>query len=413
MASVAAVLIVILGVINVINYSRINSEADRIIEMIERDEEGFLLGISPREGDELPEIRPEPPDSMEFGKGRGDEFPNGMSKETPFETRYFSVTVSSDGKVISKSLDRIAAINSEEAEELALAIYSSGEKSGFKGDYKFSVTDAGDSVKILFLDVQRSLSTFRNFLVTSTAVAAAGMLTVFILVFFISKIVTNPIAEGYEKQKMFITDASHELKTPLTIIDANTEVIEIESGENEWTEAIHHQVKRLASLTEDLVTLSRMEEDSIRHSFTDFSLSDALTESVELFKVAAEAAGKTIDLDVSRNVTLNGDEKSIRKLFGILCDNALKYSSEDGGIKVSLSYRDRPVIVFSNKAEGVGKGNHDILFERFYRSDKSRNSKTGGYGIGLSVARAIMEAHKGRITAESPDGNTLVFTLTF
>ena len=413
-SSVAAVLLVLLGIINVINYSKIVSDSDALLDTLAENGGRFVRnehtddkisegGLENRDPMPPPDEKPD----FIFKPGRG------MSEETPYESRFFSVSFDENGEVESVSLDRIAAVDTNEAREMACEVLSSGKDSGFFDDFRFRVIYESDGKMAIFLDCQRNLSNFRSFLWSSFGVSAIGLIAVFILVFFISKIVMRPIAESYSKQKVFITDASHELKTPLTIIDANTEVLEIENGENEWTQAIHHQVKRLASLTENLVMLSRMEEETPRHGMTDFSLSDAITESVEPFGAPAETQGKSFDCDISPNVTLYGDERSIRKMIGLLCDNAVKYTSDGGTIKVKLRGGSHPQLTFSNPAEGLQKGNYDILFERFYRSDSSRSSEKAGYGIGLSVVKAITEAHKGKITANSPDGKNMVFTVSF
>lgn len=417
MVSVAIVLVLILGTINVINIVKASRDSDQLIELIAAGKGDIRPDMFNDRSDREP-----PMGEMEDDRFRPDDLPEepkdfirgAFNKETPYETRYFTVTVDAEGNITEQSLKSIASVDEESAAELAESVIASGRTSGYKSDFKYKVVDTDDGGKmIIFLDRTRSIETIRTFLLASVGVSAAGLAMVFVLVFFISKKAMKPIAESYEKQKVFITDASHELKTPLTIIDANTEVIELESGENEWTVAIHNQVKRLTSLTENLVMLSRMEEETPRSGYTDFSLSDAITESVEPFFVSAENRGKRFAVEVKNNVTLNGDERSIRKMIGLLCDNAIKYSSNDATIKVSLTGGDHPTLKFSNPADGLEKGSYDVLFERFYRADKSRSSETGGYGIGLSVVKAIAEAHKAKATAASPDGRDIVFTIVF
>ena len=416
MCSVALVLLILLGTINIINYSKIVSDADALLDKLADNGGAFVpVDLDRPEGSDPPfspggdAPQPPPYDNREFDFDPG----RGMSVETPYESRFFSVTFENDGSVRTVSLDRIAAVKSDAAKEMAQNALGSGNGRGFDGDYRYRISETNGGTMAIFLDCQKNLDNIRSFLWASIAVSLAGLAAVFVLVFFISKKAIRPVAESYEKQKVFITDASHELKTPLTIIEANTEVLELESGENEWTRSIRHQVERLASLTENLVTLSRMEEETPRRGMTDFSLSDAVSESVEPFNAPAETQGKRFECDIARGVTLNGDERSIRKMVGLLCDNAVKYASDGSAIKVALYDRSKPTLVFSNSADGLEKGNYDRLFERFYRADSSRSSEKAGYGIGLSVVKAIVEAHKGKITAVSPDGKNLVFTITF
>ena len=255
--------------------------------------------------------------------------------------------------------------------------------------------------------------TFRSFLFASIGISLAGLLVFFLLVLFFSKMIVRPVAESYEKQKRFITDASHEIKTPLTIIDANTEVLEMMEGENEWTLSTRKQIQRLASLTEKLVFLSRMNEESSQLDRMEFSLSDAILDTAEPFQAVACAKQKCFCMDVQPDVSFYGDERMLRQLVSLLLDNAMKYSNEQGSIRLKFcsSGKNRILTVW-NSVESIQKGNLNLLFDRFYRTDESRNSETGGFGIGLSVALAIVQAHKGKITARSEDGASIQFTVT-
>ena len=414
MCSVAAVLLVLLGAINILNYNRIVSDADALLDtlaenggwFVPRDIPGPGFDREEREG-ETPAAPPDDLKDLDFKPGPG------MTVETPYESRFFSVSFDRDGGIGAVSVDRIAAVDSDEARAMAEEVMASGSTRGFDGDYRYVRTETDGGSMVIFLDCRNNLTNSRSFLWASIGVSLIGLAAVFVLVFFISKRAIRPVAESYEKQKVFITDAGHELKTPLTIIDANAEVLELENGENEWTAAIHHQVRRLTELTENLVTLSRMEEETPRQGMTDFSLSDAVTESVEPFLIPAETQGKRFECDVAPNVTLCGEERSIRRMIGLLCDNAVKYASDGGVIKVSLKNPGKPVITFSNPADGLEKGNYDRLFERFYRADSSRSSEKSGCGIGLSVVKAIAESHRAKVSAASPDGKIIVFTITF
>lgn len=184
-------------------------------------------------------------------------------------------------------------------------------------------------------------------------------------------------------------------------------------GENEWTISNRKQVQRLCNLTEKLVFLSRMDEEGNKPEMSDFNLSDAVLDTACSFNSVATAKGKTIETNISDEICCHGDEKMIRQLISILLDNAVKYSSENGWIKVSLKASGKNKILrISNSVDNIPKGRHDILFERFYRNDPSRNSKTGGFGIGLSIAYAIVDAHKGKISAKSEDGKSIIFSVT-
>ena len=224
--------------------------------------------------------------------------------------------------------------------------------------------------------------------------------------------IVRPIAESYEKQKRFITDAGHEIKTPLTVIAANVDLLEADIGENECLSDIREETARLSSLTGDLVSLSRMEEAEGAILKTDFPISDLITEETNTFRAPITAQKKNFSVQVSPNLTMNGSPGAIRQLISILLDNALKYSPEGGGIALSLTASKKELfLTVSNTTKEVMREEElPRLFDRFYRTDTSRNSETGGHGIGLSIARAITDAHGGRISASVK--NEYEFTVT-
>lgn len=390
MFSLTFVIAIIIGIINIHNYSSIVKRADEKLELIINNN-----GIFPREKDN----KIMPPD-------------NKMSPEAPFETRYFSVTFNNNGEVIKVNIDRIAAIDELSAESYATSLYNNSKTKGFFKNYRYQSKTRDTETLYVFIDCQHDLITFREFLYASLLFSLIGITTIFLLVFFSSKIILKPISESYEKQKHFITDASHELKTPLTVIDASADVLEMEVGENEWITSIKDQVTRLTKLTEDLLMLSRMNETN-RVIFTDFSLSEVLEDSIKRFESVAISQGKTIETNIPNNISYNGEINMLSQLFSILLDNALKYTNEKGLIKVSLSETEKnKKIVFYNTCENIEIGNHDYLLERFYRKDSSRNSNTGGHGIGLSIAKSIIDNHKGKINIKSDDGKSITITIT-
>ena len=380
---------------------------------------------------------------------------HGISPESQFDTRYFTVTINSKGEVENIDTSKIASVSSENAAEYAKKLWKSEKKgdgkSGFADNCKYLIVDEAGSTMYIFLSCQRELSTIRAYILASVGISVFGLVVVFIMIYFFSGKILKPVSESYEKQKRFITDASHEIKTPLTIIEANTEVIEMMEGKNEWTSSTRKQVARLTSLTEKLVFLSRMDEEATKLEMLEFSLSDAILDTAEPFKAVAGTKGKKLTIDVTDKILYTGDEKTIRQLVSILLDNAMKYSGcssvsfENGNInkknlnktnlnkttqtqndcvttinpapeiEISLkpSGRNRIITVWNTVDEtaNIKKGRQDILFERFYRTDTSHNSKTGGFGIGLSAAYAIVKAHKGKITAESKDGRSIKFTI--
>lgn len=390
--SVAAVLFVILGVVNWMNYRQVVEDVDRILDILAENNGSF-----PERG--VPEEEPE-------RDRRG--APPGISPETPYESRYFTVYFNEDEDVIRADVGRIAAVDESKAAAYAEEVNKRPGNRGFLHDYRYVKTDEGGTPMVIFLDCGRSLAQVRGFLTVSASVAAAGTGAVFLLLILFSKRAVKPYVESYEKQKRFITDAGHEIKTPLTIIDADAEIIALETGENEWVEDIRKQIQRLKELTEDLIFLSKMEERRGDAECVEFPISEVALETARSFQSLAMLQGKMFESCVEPLVSYTGEMKNIQRLFSILLDNALKYSPEGGRISFRLERRGRNIYInVSNTADFISREHLAHLFDRFYRVDASRNSQTGGHGIGLSIAKAIVSAHKGRITAASPDGKSL------
>ena len=396
MLSLFSVLLVIVGAVNIFNYQSIVNEADSTLFLLAQNDGRFPL----------------PNNEAPFFE-RGPEQMRPMSPELPYESRFFWVITGADKSIVSSDTSHIAAVDQNAAAVYAQRALRLGKISGFTDNYRF-FTDKGEGfTRIIFLDCTRSLSTFRMFLLTSCVISLLGLFAVFVLIVLLSKRIVQPISESYEKQKQFITDAGHELKTPITIIDADVEVLQMEVGENEWISDIRKQTKRLAALTGDLIYLSRMQEESLKLCIIDFPISDIVAQTAQSFHSLALTQHKDFAAQIQPNLSFCGDEKAIRQLSSILLDNALKYSGENGIIRLAL-YKSGKNVVFSltNTVTSLPQGNLNRLFDRFYRADPSRNSQIGGHGIGLSIAKAITVAHKGKISAVSPDGKSLTITVT-
>ncbi|MBQ9045083.1 MAG: HAMP domain-containing histidine kinase [Oscillospiraceae bacterium] len=351
----------------------------------------------------------------QFSDGRMDGHKE-LSAETPYESRYFSVLLDAEGAEQSVDTGRIAAVDSLTAVRYAESVYESGRTRGFLDTYRYTVVSEDGGTRVIFLDCGRSLETFRSFLLASAGVSLLGLISVGSLIVAFSGRIVRPVAESYEKQKRFITDAGHEIKTPLAIINADAEVLEMDLGEdNEWLRDIQKQTQRLAGLTNDLVYLSRMEEQQSAVVQVDFPISDVVAEQAQSFRALAKTQGKTFTEAITPMLTLCGDEKAVRQLTSILLDNAVKYSPEGGEIRLTLEKQGRNLAlsVYNDASVPVPRAELGKLFDRFYRTDPSRSSETGGHGIGLSIARAIVTAHKGKITASTEDEKSLAITAIF
>ena len=393
MSTLLAVLVVLVGGINIANYSSFVSEADRILTS-------------------------ENPGRMVKNKNFGWKEQNGIFEPFPMDAhnyaRFFSITMSSDREVLNIQLPLTAIIDNDEAAVLAAEAIAKDADSGFQGSYRYLKQSEGNVVQIRFLDCGREILSFQRYLLTSLLLSAIGLLVLLGIVIYFSGRIVRPFAESYEKQKQFITDAGHEIKTPLTIIQADADVLEMELGENEWLADIQNNVRRLTGLTNDLVRLARMEEGGTPLELVEIPLSDVVTETAQTFHTLAQTQNKEFGLAVEPMLSMDADEKAISKLVGILLDNALKYSPEGTPISLGLEKQGKQIklSVENKSAVPLPEGNLDRLFERFYRADPSRNSQTGGYGIGLSIASAIVSAHNGQIHAFQPSPGSLRITVT-
>lgn len=326
--------------------------------------------------------------------------------------RFFTVTLDAEGNVIRTNTQNTNTVDARRASEIALDLYRKGKMNGYGKYSRYRAVPAGDDLIYVFVNCKRKMRECSNFLKTSLISAILELIVVFFPVYFFSKAVVRPVQESADKQKAFITNAGHEIKTPLTIIDANTDVIELTSGETEWTKSIRNQIRRLTKLTEELVGLAKLQEIDELQERQKVAISIVLREACEQFETVAKMHGKELVCDLQDNLTVFGDEAMLERLFSILLDNAVKYADEKARISVNAKKNGKYIqIEVRNPAENMKKGKHMDLFERFYRADSSHNSTTGGHGIGLSNAQAIVELHKGKITAYSPADGQICFQI--
>jgi hypothetical protein len=324
------------------------------------------------------------------------------------DTMYFSVLFDSKGNIVNTN--SISPFLQEYATSLASDIYKGNTDKGVVDGYKYKVGSYGDGKIIAFVDCARDISAINLLRNISLSILVISMIATFIIASLFSKVALRPVEESYNKQKRFITDASHEIKTPLAVIDANTDILEMENGESEWTKSTKNQITRLTNLTNSLVSLARMDEGSLALEMEEFSLSELILEEYETYMPLAVMKNKKMEKQLEKNVKFVGNEQYIRQMIGIFLDNAIKYSTDDSVIEISLSAKRK--IIIRNKAVGLKKDkNYDELFERFYRMDSSRNSSTGGYGIGLSLAKSIILMHKGKVSARSVGDDIMEFEI--
>ena len=348
-----------------------------------------------------------------FSSGRGappfDDW-SRFSPEVQYSLRFFSVHYDTDGTVLRVNQDYIASISESDAEAYADAVLESGKAHGYKSGYRYLVSTTEDETVVLFLNSEREIQTMRSLLWITLAIAAACLVVVFGLVVLFSRRAITPYLKNMEAQKQFITNASHELKTPLTAISTSVDVLAMEHEGDEWVHNIQVQSGRLSKLITSLVALSRLDEENPFPVRMEFSLSDALWEISEPFVSLAQAKGRTYTQDIADGLTATGDRTAIQQMVSILLDNALKYSPDGGSISLTARRSGkRAEIAVSNTVDMSQAIDTSRLFDRFYRADESHSGAVSGTGIGLSIVKATAEAHGGTISARQ-EGCVMMFT---
>ena len=393
--SVLSVVALVFGVIVALNISSLNKNMDVLTDQV--SEGGGRFPGSFHEGFKPDKLPPKNEPNFDF-----------MGPETPFSTRHFTVLFERSGDVARTIMESIYAITEEQAIEYAEEILDGDKERGWISNYRYKVFSTRFGTGVVFVDGSMN----RSAMVQSIAIAGVVLLVcavlVLALIFLLSKRAVKPIAESYEKKKQFITYANHELKTPLTLILANLDIAESELGKNEWLDDIRSEGHRMTELVNQLVALSRMDEENHTLNLADVALGKIVADTVSEFEPLAISRGKTMGANIDSDIIYHGDEALLRRLVGILMDNAIKYCDYGGDIVVTLHCNRHIVLTVENTYAAVDELELNRLFDRFYRADKARTFK-GGYGIGLSMAKAIVEKHKGEITAYKKDATHIGF----
>ncbi len=378
----AASLLVLLSLIvvgmNVVNYNSVVSDADETLSFLSSGKA------------DVPKF-----------DGTQPMLPHGMSPEVPYESRFFTVYLDGDNGIVDTELSKIASVSQSEAAKFAEEALEKNSEKGFTEKFRFLKTDNKNGYKITFLDCGRKLDAFNTFLTASIIISVSGYAIVTAVIFILSGRIIRPFAENYEKQRRFIADAGHDIKTPLTVIAANADLLGMEIGKNECLDDIKEQTRHMRTLIDELISLAKAEESERALVKIDFPVSDVTSEIAHGFRSPALLCEKNFTYDIQPGLTLCGNDRTYRQLAEILLDNAFKYSPRGAYIYLGLSAKGRALhLTVKNETENTfEKEQLERLFDRFYRTDFSRNSETGGYGIGLSLAKSAVAAHGGKIQA--------------
>ncbi len=304
-------------------------------------------------------------------------------------------------------------LNAESAQKYVSAIINDGAANGMLNSYQFCSSEKGNGTIMVFTDKSSEMDMLDQLSRTSILIGVVGFIVLSAIAFFLSKKSIEPVKVAFEKQKQFISDASHELKTPLTIISANADVLSEEIGCNKWLTYIQAQADRMNVLVNDLLNLTRLENNTSDFIKCEFDLSKAVENTVLPFECRAFEENRKLEIDIQDGLTVSGSERHIKQMAAIFIDNALKYSDENGTVRVSLSLiGDKKVFSVFNTGTGIKESDKDKIFERFYRSDDSRSRMTGGYGLGLPIAKSIIDKHKFKVSIDNNEGHSICFTVT-
>lgn len=368
-----------------------NRQADQITAMISENN-----GTVPQ----LKDYKQQQKNSQAF-----ERYFNNYNEDSSYRTRFFRIFLDEDKKVTNVNMDHIAAVDEKKAVRMTKMAMLRRGKVGLVGSYRYRKEYKDGQVRsIIFLDCKENQS-FYHLAVTIT-ITASTLLTCLITVIFAiaSKRAVRPFEINSNRQKQFITDASHELKTPLAIISANAEVLQYKGDGNEWTQNIIDQTKHMGKLINQLLVLAKLDEVQEKSEKQEADLKLLLEETIEPFEEVATQKKVTLKLHLEEGVTIRVNREQIAQLVSILTENAAKYVNDGGKIVWRLTKTQHGAVLVVKNTTEKELPDTKRMFDRFYRSDSSRSSKTGGQGIGLSIAKKIVDSHKGSITAKAGDG---------
>lgn len=392
MAAVTCLLVFIVLAINSLNWMMLERQSDMVLETLV-DADGIFQ-------------------QMDFN--RPPPFSRPLDMDRMRASRFFTVRSDFSGNIMDVNIDQISAIDKETAKSYALEVLKTDDTSGRVHGYKFAVKQIGPGQLMFFMDTSEQSENFRMVLFVSSAIAVLCWVILLIIVILLSGKVIRPVLVGMEKQKQFITNAGHEMKTPLAIIQSNNDTMALIHGENKYNVHIRNQTKRLNVLMSNLLTLAKLDEE-IPLPTEIVNISDVASELLPTYTEDAQARNLRFTVLIEPDIVIQTNKDSFRQMLTVLLDNAIKYTPDGGFVRLSLARDGRHIqIIEENNCDPSLEPDPERLFERFYRGDAARTQKeSSGYGIGLSAARAICENFGGKLTAEYSSADSIRFTAIF
>ncbi len=400
MIAITILIVSMLGAINVVNIIAVKTQVDNHLHMIAGN------SLNPFEFPK--EFRNAPP----FHDGMKPRTDGDRIQASPF----FFVNCNWNGEILYVDSEKIPSLTKDDILHYIEEVQKKKEGTGTIGNYRYLVSTMDNKFyNIVFLDTSDEIYSYLRVLILSGIIGFICWCVMLVLVVFLSKKAIRPIAESLEKQKTFITNAGHEIKTPLAIIQTNVEAMELYQGESKWSNHIRQQTIRLGDLMKNMLQLSKMDESNLVIDKEEIHVAKLITDELSSFEELFVRNGLFIIKNMQcEGDTVYGNKEQTVQLLNALLDNSVKYAREGSFVKISLNRQGRHVrFSIQNEIDEIPAKNPEQLFERFYRADKARTQKMGGYGIGLSLAKAICEANKYSLECTYPEKNVIDFTIIF
>ena len=396
MMSLSIIIVSVISVINIVNFNQTKQQSYMMIDNASgmlKQMTSFPLG---------------PPDSMNDKENM--DKPQGILY---WKTAQFYFVVIKDEKIIQTVNENSEKYSNEEINKYALEISKKDKNHGSIGDLVYGVKNIKGSKIITFMDNTIANKSLRNMMILSILIGFVALTFAYMIARKVSLWIVKPIEDTLNKQKQFISDASHELKTPLAVICAKADILEGEIGNNKWLNYIQKEVGSMDKLVNSLLSLARIEKGNEKEELINFDISKVVLGGTMVFEsLAYEKEIQLVD-NIQEKLILKGNSEEIKQLLSILIDNAIKHTEKGNQVFISLKkYKNNIILKVKNKGEPIAKGEEEKIFERFYRSDKSRNRDSKRYGLGLAIAKSIVEKHNGTINVSCENGFT-TFTVVF
>lgn len=324
------------------------------------------------------------------------------------DARYFVAALGSGEKNSKLDMTNIRFIKKDRAREYIKRALDTQEDAGFVDTFRYRIYRDEQGIHLVFLERNHNIDAIRNTVASSALFSGIGLSVMLVLLVAISFWVTQPVKVCYDKQQQFVTSASHELGTPLTVIKADADILQLDDPDNEWLCDIQKQIEQLTEMTHRLTTLAKMDEQKNKIKRIVFPLSDLAEDAAMSYRALAQAEEKHFSVIIEPDLVYNGEENMIRQLMTILLDNAFKYCPSCGVVDLSVKKVSQGIqISVCNNTQGLGTDDLSRIFDRFYRAKQVTDSGKKGYGLGLSIAEAIIKAHKSKISAKVCDQDRL------